>query len=333
MTIFSDAAETRGRSTLRAWADPMKHWDVFVSHASADKQAAVLPLVQALQRSGVRVWLDAFEIGLGDGLRKKIDEGLGNCRFGLLVLSQAFFAKRWPNDELDALYSKPLIPVLYGIDVEQLRAWSPLLAGKLVVSLDGGVDAVAAACTEHIFAAKSGGTTSARDFAKSLADAKTVAELAPTITDGAAAALVLRRPRKGDQLKANVELGRDVVNFSIGQFQPSTGRCEDWTLGLLGSPTAMLFDDSGQPSAELLALIDRERQIRSWVRDNYADARRVLPAIRLDYRALLVAGRRLQPVTHFERHLASVNDTLMTSRVRTYDAILDALLQRDSDHD
>jgi hypothetical protein len=43
----------------------VKQWDVFLSHASEDKETVAMPLAQALIRSGVRVWLDKFEIRLG----------------------------------------------------------------------------------------------------------------------------------------------------------------------------------------------------------------------------------------------------------------------------
>jgi hypothetical protein len=34
----------------------MKQWDVFLSHASEDKQLVAIPLAEALRRVGVRTW-------------------------------------------------------------------------------------------------------------------------------------------------------------------------------------------------------------------------------------------------------------------------------------
>lgn len=59
----------------------MKQWDGFLSHVSEDKQTVALPLTETLRRAGVRVWLDKFQIEIGDSLRLKIDEGLANSRF------------------------------------------------------------------------------------------------------------------------------------------------------------------------------------------------------------------------------------------------------------
>ena len=68
-------------------------WDVFISHASEDKDEFVEHLADALVAADFKVWYDEFELKLGDSLRKKIDFGLANCRYGVVVLSKAFFAK------------------------------------------------------------------------------------------------------------------------------------------------------------------------------------------------------------------------------------------------
>ena len=68
----------------------MKKWDVFISHASEDKQAIALPLAESLVRSGLKVWLDRFELRVGHSLREKIDEGLSESAFGVVILSEHF---------------------------------------------------------------------------------------------------------------------------------------------------------------------------------------------------------------------------------------------------
>ena len=80
-----------------------KQWDVFISHASEDKEAVVLPLAAALVDAGVKVWLDRQQLRIGDSIRASIDEGLARSRFGVVVISEAFLAKRWPALELNAL--------------------------------------------------------------------------------------------------------------------------------------------------------------------------------------------------------------------------------------
>lgn len=81
-------------------------YDVFISHASEDKDEVVRPLANALINKGVSVWYDEFELRIGDSLRRKIDKGLANSRFGIVVVSRDFIKKGWTNYELDGIITK-----------------------------------------------------------------------------------------------------------------------------------------------------------------------------------------------------------------------------------
>ena len=124
-------------------------WDIFVSHASEDKEAVARPLAGLLVQAGLRVWLDADELRLGDSLSQKIDEGLAQCRYGVVVLSPAFFAKHWPRQELSALIAressgrKLLLPVWHGVDKAFIMRFSPILADRLGVDSARGLPIVA----------------------------------------------------------------------------------------------------------------------------------------------------------------------------------------------
>lgn len=115
-------------------------YDVFISHASEDKDAVVRPLAQALQQAGLVVWYDEFELRIGDSLRRKIDHGLAHSRFGVVVLSGDFFRKGWPNYELDGLVTRGiggeqvLLPIWHNITKNEVVAYSPSLADKLARS-------------------------------------------------------------------------------------------------------------------------------------------------------------------------------------------------------
>ncbi len=74
----------------------MKSFDVFISHASEDKDSFVRPLATALKTKGLSVWYDETTLKLGDSLRRSIDSGLAQSRFGIVVLSHVFFQKEWP---------------------------------------------------------------------------------------------------------------------------------------------------------------------------------------------------------------------------------------------
>ena len=48
--------------------DSYMEYDVFISHASEDKDSVVRPLAQALVAKGLKVWYDEFELKIGDSL-------------------------------------------------------------------------------------------------------------------------------------------------------------------------------------------------------------------------------------------------------------------------
>lgn len=99
----------------------MVGFDVFIAHASEDKDDVVCELAQALQQADLRVWYDEFELKTGDSLHRKIDKGLANSRFGVIVLSRSFFSKGWTNYELDGLVTRAvtgeqvLLPVWHNV--------------------------------------------------------------------------------------------------------------------------------------------------------------------------------------------------------------------------
>ncbi len=125
-------------------------WDVFISHASEDKEAVARPLRRMLQEKGLRVWIDEAELRMGDSLRQKIDEGLAHSRYGVVVLSTSFFAKRWPQQELNGLVAreddgrKVILPVWHEVDKAYVTGFSPTLADRLAAMTVNGLERVVA---------------------------------------------------------------------------------------------------------------------------------------------------------------------------------------------
>lgn len=114
-----------------------ERFDVFISHASEDKDEIARPLAAALQSHGLKVWFDEFTLRIGDSLRRKIDEGLANSRVGLVVLSPTFLNKGWTNHELDGIVTRSvtgeqvLLPIWHKLSKQDVIAYSPSLADKL----------------------------------------------------------------------------------------------------------------------------------------------------------------------------------------------------------
>jgi hypothetical protein len=121
-------------------AESQREYDVFISHASEDKEGIVRPLTNALKSEGLRVWYDEFELKIGDSLRRKIDRGLATSRVGLVVLSQSFINKGWTNYELDGIVTRTitgeqiLLPIWHKISKQEVIEFSPSLADKVARS-------------------------------------------------------------------------------------------------------------------------------------------------------------------------------------------------------
>ncbi len=115
-------------------------YDVFISHASEDKENFVRPLANALIKKSLNVWYDEMTLRIGDSLRQKIDKGLANSRVGLVVLSPSFIEKGWTNYELDGIITKAvsgeqiLLPIWHNITKQQVIDFSPSLADKVARS-------------------------------------------------------------------------------------------------------------------------------------------------------------------------------------------------------
>ena len=67
------------------------NFDVFISHASEDKDDFVRELAEKLRLRRIEVWYDEHSLKIGDSLRQSIDLGLSKSRFGIVVLSKDFF--------------------------------------------------------------------------------------------------------------------------------------------------------------------------------------------------------------------------------------------------
>lgn len=115
-------------------------YDFFISHASEDKEGFVRNLATALQNRGAKIWYDEFSLKVGDSLRRNIDSGLRNSKFGVVVFSEHFFRKEWPNRELDGLTTKEvdgtsrILPIWHKVSKDEVARYSPTLADRVALN-------------------------------------------------------------------------------------------------------------------------------------------------------------------------------------------------------
>jgi TIR domain-containing protein len=113
-------------------------WDVFISHASEDKDAIVRPLAAELRGRGIRVWYDEYELKIGDSLRASIEQGLVGSTRAIVVISPDFFAKHWAKEELNGLAALEaaagrhrVLPVWHNVTHVEVARQAPMLADRL----------------------------------------------------------------------------------------------------------------------------------------------------------------------------------------------------------
>lgn len=132
-------------------------YDVFICHASEDKDDFVRPLAEALRELHIEVWYDEFSLRVGDSLRQAIDRGLANSRFGIVVLSPAFFRKRWTQRELNGLVAREMhegrelvLPIWHEVDHAEIIKHSPPLADVYAIDSANGMESVVNALLKRL---------------------------------------------------------------------------------------------------------------------------------------------------------------------------------------
>lgn len=136
--------------------DSTYKFDAFICHASEDKIDFVTPLAKELTRE-IKVWYDDFSLKLGDSLRQKIEEGLRDSRYGIVILSKAFFSKEWPQKELDGLISKEvngkkvILPIWHHVSRDEVAQYSPILVGRVASKSSEGLSVVVSDILDVIF--------------------------------------------------------------------------------------------------------------------------------------------------------------------------------------
>lgn len=123
--------------------------DVFICHAHEDKADVARPLADLLRRAGLTVWYDEYSLKVGDRISERINHGLANARFGVVILSRRFFDKEWTKNELGALLAreaggeKRILPVWHDLDAEYLNRNYPVLSDRYALRTTDGLSGVA----------------------------------------------------------------------------------------------------------------------------------------------------------------------------------------------
>lgn len=113
-------------------ARTLPQYDVFLSHANADKEQFVDELNSSLEKLGVRIFYDKKSLEWGDKWKDRILEGTKKAEFAIIVISENFFGREWTEKELYEFLNrqnrggqKLILPIVHNITNDDLRKKYP----------------------------------------------------------------------------------------------------------------------------------------------------------------------------------------------------------------
>lgn len=116
-------------------AKQLPEYDIFISHASKDKEELVEKLYQSLSKLGIHIFYDKESLEWGDNWKEKILNGTKRAEFAIIVISENFFDREWTERELAEFLNrqnrngqKLILPILHNISLEQLQEKYPSVA-------------------------------------------------------------------------------------------------------------------------------------------------------------------------------------------------------------
>ena len=125
--------------------------DIFICHAGEDKSKIVRSLIKALHSAGISYWYDEAEIKWGDSITEKVNEGLIISLYVIVVFSEAFISKNWPQRELNSALNIEassgevrVLPLLSGSAETKMTILKkyPILNDKFYLTWEDGTNVI-----------------------------------------------------------------------------------------------------------------------------------------------------------------------------------------------
>ena len=124
------------RKTVPAYkAKNIPEYDVFLSHANADKSTIVDDLNESLEKLGISIFYDKKSLEWGDKWKERILDGTAKAEFAIIVISENFFGREWTEKELSEFLNrqnrdgqKLILPIVHNISNDDLRKKYPNIA-------------------------------------------------------------------------------------------------------------------------------------------------------------------------------------------------------------
>jgi hypothetical protein len=311
-------------------------WDVFICHASEDKESVARPLSLLLRMAGLAVWFDEFELRIGDSLLERIDRGLAGSHFGAVIISPAFMEKRWSQQELRGMFALEqnapgmILPVWHQVSVTDVTAYSPILADRVAASTDDGIDAVGRAILKVVLSDAE---------LRTKIDSRRIRQLSNFVDEDNRIAIadflvsnqVLLAGLYGVDRKS-LKVLRDpfpeikVPHICFATPIQSTG-LDDWKVLEFLSTRIPIVDPNGEAVAAVTTALHEIRLLRKLVAGGYPSRSDELGGLNSKFPVTIFAGRRSALTETSRLSLNSLNEELIGAQVRTHDTLLDRALE------
>jgi hypothetical protein len=251
-------------------------------------------------------------------------------------LSEAFLRKRWPRNELNALFAiegperARILPVWHGISQPVLSQISPLLADRVAATTSEGIASVAREITARVFGDNSQAPSKTHpsrlrrlvELLESASDLEMIAEFLRYSPD----LFVLSYDDEDDELLWKPGVGGVIFDLAHVHRLPSDDFCI-WTLVLLRSPVDYVIDDAGEPSQSVSAAVSDILTARNTIRAEYGIVQNAMYDLGLNpyFSTTIYAGRRSTFSELQRNRLREYKQQLFGDRIslRTYDALVD----------
>lgn len=123
----------------------------FISHDSKDKDSLVRELANEMISLNCPVWYDEYTLNVGDNLRKKIEDGIRDTSYCIVVLSKDFITnEKWASSEFETIFIKEIheqgniiLPIWHGVTEEDIYKFCPKLLNILGTSSSKDIKSLA----------------------------------------------------------------------------------------------------------------------------------------------------------------------------------------------
>ncbi len=127
-------------------------YDAFLSYAVEDKIGIVNELDELLRNKGLKIWYAGRELKVGDSIEERINEGLEQCNYGVVIIIPTYLSKVWGLFELFTLQhmQKEVFIILHNIPVKEFLVQAPMLIDCYMLDSAKGIPYLAEKLYEEI---------------------------------------------------------------------------------------------------------------------------------------------------------------------------------------